>query len=251
MSKNSKVKLNQIIAVEKGAKSRTATDITTQYHLLQKSELMSGQIRNYTPLEDNGENSEKLPSESQLIQVNVLDILDRMIKNWVEYTDIVYTQEVGNTQAKADLVVDGETLMQDVPVTFLLRFEKALVDVQTAITKAPVYDLTENWTWNNDKRIWQSDNVETARTKKITSFVIAAQPTDKHPAQVKEVTKDIVVGSWSRIRLSATLSPQRKRELLDRVQKLIDATKFAREAANSLEIDQLKCGEKLFNWLFK
>ena len=48
-------KLNQIIAVEKGVKSRSFQELTEAHHALQKPTLLSGISRTYRPKDEEGE----------------------------------------------------------------------------------------------------------------------------------------------------------------------------------------------------
>ena len=65
-------KLNQIIAVEKGAKSRAQREIAEIGQRLQKTALLSGISRTYQPLDDEGES---LPPESTRVQVKAEETL--------------------------------------------------------------------------------------------------------------------------------------------------------------------------------
>ncbi len=63
-------KLNQIIAVCNGKKSRATKELTEVHKELQKSDLLNGISRTYQPSEENGE---QLPPESKNVQVKVTD----------------------------------------------------------------------------------------------------------------------------------------------------------------------------------
>ena len=54
-------RLNQIIAVEKGIKSQSFSELTDAHHAVQKPALLSGISRTYRPKDEEGET---LPSES-------------------------------------------------------------------------------------------------------------------------------------------------------------------------------------------
>ena len=58
-------KLNQIIAIEKGTKSRTFQELTEAHQSLQKPALLSGISRTYRPKDEEGE---QLPPESTRVQ---------------------------------------------------------------------------------------------------------------------------------------------------------------------------------------
>ena len=64
-------KLNQIIAVEKGAKSRSFAKITDAYRLLQKPAVLAGISRTYQPSDEDGE---QYPPESTGVQAKAEDL---------------------------------------------------------------------------------------------------------------------------------------------------------------------------------
>ncbi|NOK58124.1 MAG: hypothetical protein GFH25_541186n388 [Chloroflexi bacterium AL-N10] len=53
-------RLNQIIAIEKGVKSRSFQELTEAHHSLQKPTLIAGIARTYRPKDEEGE---QLPPE--------------------------------------------------------------------------------------------------------------------------------------------------------------------------------------------
>ena len=114
-------KLNQIIAVCAGKKSHAASAITALYHTAQKEALFCGLSKSYRPKDEEGE---RLPGESQKVQATVGSLVADFRSTLTELWDVVATQELSNTTAKADIVVDGATVLRDVPVTMLLFLEK-------------------------------------------------------------------------------------------------------------------------------
>ena len=65
-------KLNQIIAVEKGVKSRSFQELTEAHHAVQKAALLTGLSRSYQPKDEEGE---QLPPESTKVQVRAEEVL--------------------------------------------------------------------------------------------------------------------------------------------------------------------------------
>ena len=80
--------------------------------------------------------------------------------------------------------------------------------------------------------------------------MVLYEATDKHPAQVKEVTEDINAGVWATTKYSSALPAQRANEILARVEKLQKAIKFAREKANETEVSKIQIGDTVFSYLF-
>jgi hypothetical protein len=71
----------------------------------------------------------------------------------------------------------------------------------------------------------------------------------KTPAQVEVYYEDVTVGFWRTIKFSGAMPAKRVNELLERVEKLQAAVKFAREEANGIEASEQKIGEKFFEYL--
>lgn len=164
--------------------------------------------------------------------------------------DLQLTQDVGNTQAKADVVVDGQTVLSDVPVTYLLWLDKHLSDLRTFVDKLPTLDPSEAWAWDDARGCWASAPVETVRSKKVPRNHVLAEATEKHPAQVQVFNEDVPVGNWTTVKLSGALPPAQIREYRSRVTKLQDAVKVAREQANSVEVTDRPAGAAVLGYLF-
>jgi hypothetical protein len=241
-------KLNQIIAVEKGVKSKSFQELTEAHHAVQKAALLSGIARTYQPKDEEGE---QLPPESTKVQVRTEDVLRDVSKNLSRLFDVTATKDATNCVAKANVVVDNKTLLSDVPVSYLLFLEKQLTDLHTFIKKLPVLDAAETWSFNESADCWSTEPVRTLRTKKVPRNHVKAEATEKHPAQVEVYYEDITIGYWTTVKFSGALPAKRVSELLDRVEKLQQAVKFAREEANNAEAVDRKVGDKVFGYLFK
>lgn len=240
-------KLNQIVAVEKGTKTRSYADITEAHHALQKPAMLAGIARTYQPKDDEGE---KLPGESTKIQASVGVMLSASAAIWGNLFDVTATKDWANCAARADVVVDGAVLAADVPVTYLLFLEKQLIDIHTFVKKLPVLDPSEDWTFDKTADAWATKPTQTVRTKKVPRTFVKAEATKEHPAQVEIFHEDVIVGYWNTIKFSGALPASKVREMLERVNKLILAVKYARESANSIEAPAIHIGDDLFKYLF-
>jgi hypothetical protein len=240
-------KLNQIIAVEKGVKSGSLRELTDAHHALQKPALLAGISRTYQPKDEEGE---QLPPESTRVQVKTEDVLRQTATVLTRLFDVTATKDWANCSAKADVMVDGRALLRDVPVSYLLFLEKQLVDLHTFVKKLPLLDAAEDWTFEESADCWRTDQVRTIRTKKVPRNHVKAEATEKHPAQVEVYYEDIPVGYWTTVKFSGALPARRVNALLDRVEKLQHAVKFAREEANGAEVTDQTTGEVVFGYLF-
>ena len=240
-------KLNQIIAIEKGTKSQSFAELTEAHQALQKPALLSGIARTYQPKDEEGE---RFPPESTRVQMKAEEVIRKTVDVLTKLFDVTATKDWTNCKARADVVVDGNTLLAQVPATYLLFLEKQLVDMHTFVKKLPVLDASETWSFDASADCWATEPVQTVKTKKIPRNHVKAEATEKHPAQVEVYYEDVVVGNWRTVKFSGALPAQRVNELLARVEKLQEAVKFAREEANSIEADEQKVGEKVFQYLF-
>lgn len=240
-------KLNQIIAVEKGVKAAAFQKITEVHQLLQKNALLSGISRTYRPRDEEGET---FPPESTRVQVRTEDVIKETVAELTRLFDVTATKEWANCEAKGDVVVDGTVLLAAVPATYLLFVEKQLVDLHTFVKKLPTLDAAETWEFDPSVDCYATEPVQTVKTKKIPRNHVKAEATEHHPAQVEVYYEDVVVGTWRTVRFSGAIPARRVHELLEWVEKLQQAVKFAREEANGREVVDQKPGAKVFHYLF-
>lgn len=241
-------KLNQIIAVVSGKKTKATQTLTDAYHRVQKSELFQGISRTYQSKDEEGE---KFPSESKSVQVRVGDLVKEAVASLTELYDVVATQDTANCEAKSNVVVDGKTVLHKVPVTHLLFLEKQLTDLTTFVGKLPTLDPSEQWNYNEATDQYATSPSETARTKKVPKAFIKYEATKEHPAQVEMFHEDVVVGYWKTVKFSGAIPAKKKNEILERVRKLHEAVVKAREEANGITVTNCSVGKEVFDFIFQ
>lgn len=239
-------RLNQIIAIEKGIKSRSVQELAAAQQALQKPALLAGIARTYRPKDEEGE---QLPPESNKVQVKAEQVLRQTVEILTKLFDVTATKDWTNCRARADVVVDGQTLLAQVPVSYLLFLEKQLTDLQTFIKKLPVLDPAETWAFDPSADCWATEPVQTVRTKKIPRNHVKAEATEHHPAQVEVYYEDVTVGYWRTLKFSGALPASRINELLGRMERLQQAVKFAREEANNTETEEQRVAQRVFQYL--
>ncbi len=241
-------RLNQIIAIEKGVKTQSTQELAEAQQSLQKPTLLAGIARTYRPKDEEGE---QLPPESTRVQTKAEEVIRRVSESLTRLFDITATKDWANCQAKADVVVDGQVILSQVPATYLLFLEKQLGELHAFIKKLPTLDAAETWSFDGSADSWATEPVQTLRTKKVPRNHVKAEATDKHPAQVEVYYEDVTVGYWRTVKFSGALPAQRVNEMLARVERLQDAVKFAREEANNMEVTDQKVGERLLQFIFR
>lgn len=240
-------KLSQIIAVEKGVKSDAARRVTDLYREVQKAPLLTGIAKTYEPRDELGEVQ---PPEYKLVQVTAEGTLTEAAAILTRLFDLTLTKDMANCSARADVAVGGRVLLHKVPVTYLLFLEKQLADVHALVAKLPVLDPAQEWNPDDALGVFRTQGAKRASTRKEFRNHILHAPTKEHPAQVQVFTEDIPVGDWTTINFSGAAHASRVRQILDRVEELQRAVKFAREEANTFEVVDTKAGDPVFRYLF-
>ena len=180
-------KLHQFIALMEAFKAEENRRYDRAYHDAQKPVLFDGLTRTYEPRDEDGE---VFPPESTLVQRRASELLTEWRDSMSLLLDAELTQDTANTLAKADVVIDGKTLLKDVPLTNLLRLERNITHIRTVIDALPVLDPSKSWTWDKSKDCWITPPTEKFRTRKIPMNHLKAAATDKHPAQVDVYFED-------------------------------------------------------------
>jgi hypothetical protein len=239
-------KLNQIVAVEKGVKSRVYGEITEMHKLSQKPDLFSGFSKQYRKKDEDGED---YPAEQKRVQLFAEEQLSNAARLLTELFDVTATKDWANCRAVADVEVDGNVLIAGAPVPFLLFLEKQISDLHTLVDRLPTLDDADDWTKHDGAGLFKTTPIATHRTKKVQKPIVLYDATKEHPAQTQLITEDIVVGYWDTVKHSGALPAPRKKELLGRIEKLSQAIKFAREKANSIDADTVSVGKPIFDYL--
>lgn len=239
--------LNQVIAVAQGKKSHAKKVEERVYHLFDKPDVFNGLTRKYQPKDDQGES---LPPESKNVQFNVDELLKDVNKAVGDMFDVVLQQDSANCDAKADVVVDGQTVATAVPATTLIFLEKQLNDLTALVGRVPTLDLNESWNKDEGKGVYVSTPAETHRTVKKQEALVMYPATAEHPAQTQLITRDEIAGFWKTTKLSGAWTPTKKVEVLDKIRQLKDAVILAREEANKVEVERLSLGKSVLTYIF-
>jgi hypothetical protein len=239
-------KLNQVVAAEKEIKQKVTMAVTEVHQISQKQVLFNGFEKVYEPLDEVGE---KFPAESQKVQYRVSEILETLSRNFQELFDSTATKDFANCAAKANVVVNGEVLIKDAPIPFLLFLEKQLDYVKTFIQKLPTLDAVDVWNEDPNSGLWRTAETVTHRNKKVQKPIVLYPATEQHPAQTQLITDDVLAGYWHLTKLSGAIPATRKAELLEKVATLSKAVVEAREEANTSEAPEITVGKTIFNFI--
>lgn len=177
-------------------------------------------------------------------------MIAQVTKPLTEMFDVTATQDWANCQAKANVVVNGTTVLSQVPVIHLLFLEKQLTDLITFIGKLPTLDPSEVWSYNSTSDYYATTPSETTRTRKTPKAFVKYAATKEHPAQVETFHEDVLAGYWQTIKFSGAIPAKERNEMLERAQNLHDAVVKAREEANSIEVTNVGVGKPVLEYVF-
>lgn len=240
-------KLNQVLAVERNTKQRANSALTQLHRAATKPALFNGFSKVYESLSEDGDS---FPPEQQRVQMNATETIRQVENILSELFDSTATKDKANQSAQADLVVDGETLVEGVPATTLLFLEKQLVDLTTFVSKIPTLDPAHEWSFDEAVSLWKTSATKTTKTKKVAKPIVLYPATEQHPAQTQLVQEDVTVGHWNKVNHSGAIPSSRRDEILGRIEKLQKAVKYAREAANQQPAPEQTLSGKVFGYLF-
>jgi hypothetical protein len=240
-------KLNHVLAVERATKSKAHSELTKLHHTTTRPVYFTGFSKTYKPLEEDGE---EFPPESQRVQLDANDVLKQVRTTLSDLFDLTATKDSANQSAKADVVVDGDLVISDVPATTLLFLEKQLTDLRTFVDKLPTLDPSFEWNYDEAVSLWKTPEVKTTKTRKVAKPIVLYPATEQHPAQTQLTQEDQTVGHWVKVHQSGALPESKKKDIITKIEKLQKAVKYARETANLQEAPDKKISDAVFRFLF-
>lgn len=240
-------RLNQLLGVEAGVRDRAEQALAAARSDVTKDGPLSGLARKYEPRQEGGE---QVPPQSTQVQLTVNHITDQLAKHLSRLWDVTATKDLTNTEARADIVVEGRTLVPQVPASYLVWFEKQLTALRGVLAKLPVLDPAEIWTYDEATGVYRTEPTVSIRPKKVFKNHVIAEATQYHPAQVQVYSIDEPEGEWTTTKFSGAIFATRRRLLVERIDTLIEAVAFARGEANGTTVTDLEVGAAVFDYLF-
>jgi hypothetical protein len=244
-------KQHELLAVE-GDLQGTAKKVMEEavQTFSKRADHFQGQVKTLT-LFDEARIAENTTDRKELV-TTVDEKLDYVLGHVATYYDAVLQKESTNQLAKSDLVVDGTTIGKDLPATFLLGLESKLKAVRAVIETVPT--LAPGIAWEVDatanKGVYKTTHpVVTFKTEKTIQHKVIYEATPEHPAQIQAWNEDVKVGRYNTEQNSGMLTTAEKSARLQRVDKLIQAVKKARQRANNIDVVKAKIGKTLTDYI--
>jgi hypothetical protein len=252
------VRIHQLLAIISGLNADAETSLARLTHILGTKELFIGMEKKSRladePDKDNkGPRRKVTPDQVIRVRYTAVQAMDDAAKLYTGKWDTALTLDTAQGVAKADVVVDGETVpgLTGVPVRHLVYLEGELTKLKDLVEKLPELDAVQDWTEENaEPGQWRS---RTPRENDLKEKVMfnwhKGNGTPTIQEQVEIMTRDEVVEYNTTVNYSGALPRQRKALLLERLSKLRTAVKMAREEANSATVTPLNEGADIFGWL--
>ncbi len=244
-------KLHELLAVEadlRNAKDNTRDTVIRDF--TGNPALFLGAIKELKMFD------ESRMAEEQEVRVEVSNTvtekLAEVINAFTRYWDLRLQKESANQCAVADVIINGKSIFENVPVTFLLNMEEELRQVKKVYSALPT--LKPGVTWepdsNKGRGIYKSTHdTETSKTEKTKQHKVIVQATDKFPAQVEIWNDDRPIGKYITQNWSGMISEADKASLLSRIDTVLAAFKKARQRANCVESQPRAIGKVIFTYI--
>lgn len=241
--------LGEIVGIHKGTRSAAQRDFDIIYKSIQKPDNFNGLDKTHDPFP--GELPQ--PHQEKLVQSNALGLLSKMEEVLTRAINVEATKDIADQSAKADIIVGDETVLRDVPISHILWLEKQVTDFVTVFRALPIQSAAEKWESadNLPAGVYRTPTEEVPSTKKITDQKVVIPPTDQHPGQWTEISKDVQSGTWKTTKFTAALPAKQKEILVRRATDLLVAVQQAATRANHASVVDIKTeGQTIFGYLF-
>lgn len=242
-------KLHELLAAEKtptGAWNQLYEDTLKKFK--NPSHFFQGHSKSLKMINDSPENTavEAQSREEKPVTTSVAETLEYALDIFAKAENLQFQKNLTNTSAFGTVMWRGQALLVNLPVDELLGLEARLTRLRQLFAEMPTLDATKHWTTSPMRDVWELEYPEeTVKTEKIVVPIIMSPATDKHPAQVQAVGKDVPVGTFTLIKRSGEATAQQKADMLKTVDELMIEVKQARMRANETEAVTDRIAEKI------
>lgn len=250
-------KLHELLAAEKTPTAAfNAVLEETVKKFKNPSHFFDGHTKSLAMIEDTPENKaiEAQAVEQKPVTTTVLETLSFTLDLFGKAEDLQYQKNATNRQAVGTVLWQGQPFLVDMPVDELLGLEARLGRIRQLFVDMPTLDATRHWTPSKQTGlgVWETQfPEETVKTEKILTPVIMAPATDKHPAQVQAVNKEVVVGKYTATKRSGAATALQKANAIKLVDELMVQVKQARMRANETVAVEDRIGDKIVSLLLQ
>jgi len=243
-------KLHETLAVESTLAKAAEKLMKETTKSLTKDNLFLGQDKKLTMFDEKLEHFNT--NEHIELDTTVDENIDYTLGAVAKYYDAVLQKDATNQNAVADLIVDGTTIAKGLPATFLLGLETKLGEVRKMYDGIPTLAPGLKWELDMEAQkagVYTADLPNVFKTENVMDYQVVVEPTQYHPAEIRERSKVENIGLYETSRVCGMLTPFEKATRIKRIDTLILAVKKARQRANSTEVVSMTIGDSLFAYI--
>ncbi len=250
-------KLHELLAAEKtptGAWNQLIEDIQKKFK--NPDQYFHGHSKSLKMIEESPANAavEAQAREEKPVTTTVLDTLEYALDIFAKAEDLQFQKNATNARARGTVLWRGNPLLIDMPVDELLGLEARLSRIRQLFGDIPTLDASKHWkpAENMGTGVYEIVHAEDrTKTEKLVVPFVKAAATDKHPAQVEVMAKDVVVGMFTTVYRTGTVTAQQKAETIKQIDELIVEIKQARMRANETEVEVGHIGSTIVELLLR
>jgi hypothetical protein len=243
--------LHELLAVEDSLKKTSNKLAKETISTLGKDTLFKGAVRDLEMFDSNQAhlNTHEEQELTTTVDENIDYILPHIAKHW----DCVLQKDATNQLAMSSVLIDGNVeLTKDLPATFLLGLEGKLAEFRKVIEAIPT--LAPGIKWIPDPNTKKGAFVtevpqETFKSEKQMDYRIVVEPTQYHPAEIREVSTNPNIGKYTITTWSGMITPADKADRLNRLDKTLQAVKRARQRANKANVTKQTVAMDLLKYI--
>ena len=246
-------KLHELVSVREDVSGVAKSRIDESSKVFSsKGNLFVGELKNIKALDES--RAQEFDNETHtIVTTTVPERLKFTFEAITKDLNVNASIDKSNGIATADLIIDGVVLLKDVPSVTLLMLEQRAKQWALLIDQVPTRPPGLTWKPRADLSppgIFEAEQktITNSNEKKMVPVVLYPH-SDKHPAQVKEVTNEIPVAKITRTMFNGGLSSHEKAVLRARVEAFGQAAKQARMRANSIEAVLMEIGEPVAEFI--
>lgn len=244
-------KLHQALAPPDEKKKQVANGLADMLRVFSKAgDYFSGSVK-VTTAHDEARAKEMNGTEHKAMATTVPAKLKHTAGMITSLIDLQATIDKANQSAVADLIVDDQVLLTGVTSVTLLAIEREFKKFLEIVKQAPTNTIGIEWAPAPElgDHVWKSKYDQVAKKQEQTIVgIILAPATDKHPAQIDKLPRQVPVADYTTTLFSGALTSAEKADICERLQKIIDAAKEAVTRANDVDAVAQHLGDKLFKF---
>ena len=224
----------------------------TNHTFMKKPHLFNGEIKEYSALIEDPNNPQPIvPKEEKKISTTVDERLKFTFKHFGRFIDLMAQKETTNCNAKADVIIGEHVVLKDMSGPALMNLEHKLTDLRKkAFEPAPTFSLADGWEPDlNTQGVYKKPAEKKFKTEKDIQFIKVVEPTEHHPAEVREKPINRIIGEWKTTNSTGMWPAKKKTEQMERLDQLIRAVKKAQVRANNIPVEKVRVAKKLFDFI--